>query len=167
MISKSEWLKDISDMHDKFEAKEWIDHMYLTKNYKLLDQFLAFRLDFIEEEFEETIAAFAQKDHKEVADGLIDLIVVAIGTLDLFDMNADAIWAKVYKANITKSKGINTSRPNPFGLPDMVKPEGWKAPKITDADCGMLPEIFKNLITTPDQYRSKKIKTKEGDFFSE
>ena len=82
-------------------------------------------------------------------------------------MNADAIWSKVYKANITKSKGINTSRPNPFGLPDMVKPEGWKAPKITDADCGMLPEIFKNLITTPDQYKSKKIKTKEGDFFSE
>ena len=36
MISKSEWLKDISDMHDKFEAKEWIDHMLLRKSSKKL-----------------------------------------------------------------------------------------------------------------------------------
>ena len=78
-------------MHYKFGATEWVDNMHRSKNYKLLKDFLAFRLDFLEEEFEETQAAFFKNDSKEVVDGLIDLIVIAIGTLDLFkcDGNPD------------------------------------------------------------------------------
>ena len=84
MTLKSEWLSDINDMHYKFGATEWVDAMHNSKNYKVLKDFLAFRLDFLEEEFEETQAAFFKNDSKEVVDGLIDLIVIAIGTLDLF-----------------------------------------------------------------------------------
>ena len=38
----------------------------------------------------------------------------------------------------------NKSRKNPFGLPDMVKPEGWKGPEITKYDCGILSDIFES-----------------------
>ena len=142
MTLKSEWLSDINDMHYKFGATEWVEDMYRSKNYKILNDFLAFRLDFLEEEFEETQAAFLNKDHKEVVDGLIDLIVIAIGTLDLFKCNADVAWDKIHHSNMAKEPGANKSRKNPFGLPDMVKPEGWKGPEITKYDCGILSDIF-------------------------
>ena len=144
MTLKSEWLSDINDMHYKFGATEWVEDMYRSKNYKILNDFLAFRLDFLEEEFEETQAAFLNKDHKEVVDGLIDLIVIAIGTLDLFKCNADVAWDKIHHSNMAKEPGANKSRKNPFGLPDMVKPEGWKGPNITEEDCGILSDIFES-----------------------
>ena len=34
----------------------------------------------------------------------------------------------VFDANMTKSPGVKPGRPNPFGLPDLLKPEGWTAP---------------------------------------
>ena len=144
MTLKSEWLSDINDMHYKFGATEWVDTLHRSKNYKLLKDFLAFRLDFLEEEFEETQAAFFKNDSKEVVDGLIDLIVIAIGTLDLFKCDADVAWDKIHHSNMAKEPGANKSRKNPFGLPDMVKPKGWKSPNITKEDCGMLFDIFES-----------------------
>ena len=142
MTLKSEWLSDINDMHYKFGATEWVEDMHRSKNYKLLKDFLAFRLDFLEEEFEETQAAFFKNDSKEVVDGLIDLIVIAIGTLDLFKCDADVVWDKIHHSNMAKEPGANKSRKNPFGLPDMVKPEGWVGPNITKENCGILPDIL-------------------------
>ena len=142
MTLKSEWLSDINDMHYKFGATEWVENMHHSKNYKLLKDFLAFRLDFLEEEFEETQAAFFKNDSKEVVDGLIDLIVIAIGTLDLFKCDADEVWDKIHNSNMLKEPGANKSRQNPFGLPDMVKPEGWLGPRITEKNCGILPDIL-------------------------
>ena len=62
------------------------------------------------------------------ADGLIDLCVVAIGTLDLFGIDAHKAWQEVHSANMSKEVGVKESRPNPLGLPDLIKPEGWTAP---------------------------------------
>ena len=70
-------------------------------------------------------------DSEEVVDALIDLCVVAIGTLDLFEVNAYEAWNQVLAANLNKKVGVKESRPNPFGLPDLVKPEGWTAPDHT------------------------------------
>jgi len=142
MTLKSEWLSDINDMHYKFGATEWVDDMHRSKNYKVLKDFLAFRLDFLEEEYEETLAAFMKGNSKEVVDGLIDLIVIAIGTLDLFKCDADEVWDKIHNSNMLKEPGANKSRKNPFGLPDMVKPEGWLGPRITEKNCGILPDIL-------------------------
>ena len=71
-------------------------------------------------------------DSEEVVDGLIDLCVFAIGTLDVFGVDANKAWDAVYKANISKEPGIKPGRPNPFGLPDLLKPEDWQAPSHED-----------------------------------
>ena len=131
----TDWYDDIRIMHRKFGAKQWVTRQFEARNFKLLNDFLAFRLDFLEEEFEET---------QEVVDGLIDLIVIAIGTLELFNCDADRVWREIYKSNMAKEPGANKSRKNPFGLPDMVKPEGWKEPEILKYDCGTLPDIFES-----------------------
>ena len=80
----------------------------------------------------EPFVAFTNRDAEEIVDGLIDLCVVAIGTLDAFGVDANKAWNEVLKANLSKEVGIKPERPNPLGLPDLVKPEGWQAPNHED-----------------------------------
>ena len=67
-----------------------------------------------------------------MVDGIIDLCVFAIGTLDVFGVDANEAWDRVYKANMSKSPGVKPGRPNPFGLPDLLKPSGWQGPNHED-----------------------------------
>ena len=124
------WAKDIEEMQYKFKTKRWIfDNQ---NNREALDKYLEFRLQFLNEELQETETAFANRDAEEIVDGLIDLCVVAIGTLDAFGVDADKAWNQVLKANLSKEVGIKPERPNPLGLPDLIKPEGWQAPNHED-----------------------------------
>lgn len=122
----SNWVKDIYDMHAKYGVHDAIKNFDKDK----LRQFLEFRLSFLDEELNETKAAARSEtvDAEEVVDGLIDLCVVAIGTLDAFGVNAYSAWEAVHSANMNKEVGVKESRPNPLGLPDLVKPVGWQAP---------------------------------------
>ena len=91
-------------------------------------KYLEFRINFLREELDETQKAFAESDPEEIVDGLIDLCVVAIGTLDAYGINPYTAWDQVLKANMNKEVGVKPERPNPLGLPDLIKPEGWEAP---------------------------------------
>jgi predicted HAD superfamily Cof-like phosphohydrolase len=125
-IIMSDWANDIAMMHHKFGVREWFAANKDDK--ELMDRYLEFRLSMCKEELDETISAYASKDPEEIVDGLIDLCVFAIGTLDVFGVDANLAWDRVYEANMTKSPGVKPGRPNPFGLPDLLKPEGWTAP---------------------------------------
>ena len=117
------WVKDIHGMQKKYETHKWV-----KINPEKLRDFLKFRINFLQEELDETRKAYVMKDNEEIVDGLIDLCVVAIGTLDAFDIDANKAWDAVLKANMKKEVGKKETRPNPLGLPDLVKPEGWEAP---------------------------------------
>jgi len=121
-----DWVKDIETMHARYNVKEKIKNL----SPEILREFLKFRINFLAEELNELDAAVKSDpiDAEETVDALIDLCVVAIGTLDLFDIDAHKAWQEVYKANMNKEVGVKASRPNPYGLPDLVKPEGWQAP---------------------------------------
>jgi len=126
-IKMSDWANDIMMMHHKFGVRDWFEKNKDDK--ELMAKYLSFRLKMCMEEMNETIdAALFDKDPEEVVDGLIDLCVFAIGTLDVFGVDANAAWDKVYEANMAKSPGVKPGRPNPFGLPDLLKPAGWTAP---------------------------------------
>jgi predicted HAD superfamily Cof-like phosphohydrolase len=131
------WVKDIYDMHAKYGVHEVVQ----TFDVEKLRQFLQFRLSFLEEELNETQAAASALDAEEVVDGLIDLCVVAIGTLDAFGVNAYSAWKTVYDANMNKEVGIKEGRPNPLGLPDLVKPVGWTPPSHA-GNHGLLKKCF-------------------------
>ena len=122
----SDWANDIMMMHHKFGVREWFEKN--KDNEDLMATYLRFRLDMCKEELDETFDAIRDEDPEEVVDGLIDLCVFAIGTLDVFGVDANEAWDRVYKANMDKSPGVKPGRPNPFGLPDLIKPEGWTAP---------------------------------------
>jgi predicted HAD superfamily Cof-like phosphohydrolase len=146
-------VKDISEMHQKFGVNDWFEK---NKHDKvLMKEFLRFRINMCLEELLETATAanlvlhtdiqeglvFKESqnndlciDSEEVVDGLIDLSVFAIGTLDVFNADANKAWDAVYDANMVKESGVKPGRPNKWGLPDMIKPKmethgyDWVAP---------------------------------------
>ena len=117
------WVEDIHQMQTKYKTREWVEN-----NPEKLKEFLKFRVAFLQEELDETREAYMIGDAEEVVDGLIDLCVVAIGTLDAFGVDPYKAWDEVLKANMQKEVGKKSTRPNPLGVPDLVKPNDWKAP---------------------------------------
>ena len=55
----SNWVQDIADMQDKFGIQEWMED---PANRDKLFEFLRFRIDFLEEEYKETIHAWTRKN---------------------------------------------------------------------------------------------------------
>lgn len=127
------WWMDNYEMHDKFGFHEAVGKMDGT----MLRKMLKFRLDFLQEELNEAKNA---KSAEDIVDAMIDLCVVAIGTLDAFDVDAQEAWSRVHTANMAKERGIKPERPNPLGLPDLIKPKGWVAPSHED-NHGVLDKI--------------------------
>lgn len=130
----SAWVRDIAEMHKKFGVNPVVREFDKEK----LQAFLDFRIRFLEEELDEMKAAESADD---VVDALIDLCVVAIGTLDAFEVKSDVSWDRVHAANMAKNPGVKPSRPNPLGLPDLIKPSGWQGPTHVD-NVGLLGKLF-------------------------
>lgn len=131
------WPLDVSAMHVKFghsDAVEKFDPGTLAELY-------TFRLRFLNEELVELQSA---KGPEDVVDALIDLCVVAIGTLDLFQVDAQEAWRRVTEKNMQKESGRNSKRPGSAALPDLIKPPGWEPPDHTD-NVGKLREVFDHL----------------------
>lgn len=128
------WVMDIEIMHTKYGVNEKVSEFDANK----LAAFLKFRINFLKEELAELQAA---KSGDDAVDALIDLCVVAIGTLDSMGVDAYKAWEAVLTANLAKEVGIKATRPNPLGLPDLIKPEGWKSPSHAD-NIGLFAKIF-------------------------
>jgi predicted HAD superfamily Cof-like phosphohydrolase len=128
------WVKDIAQMHEKYGVNEKVNEF---DNEKLIE-FARFRIKFLEEEMNELKTA---KTAEDVVDALVDLCVVAIGTLDSFGVDANKAWNRVHNANMKKEVGVKESRPNPLGLPDLIKPKGWRAPSHKN-NVGKFEKLF-------------------------
>lgn len=124
-------IEDIKEMIKKYGFdQEEFDHNKLE-----------FRiLGLLAEEFDETLEALADSNSEELVDGLIDLIVIAIGTLELAGVDTQIAWDEVMNANMTKERGIKPTRPNSNGF-DLIKLPDWVAPSHL-SNLGFLPKIF-------------------------
>lgn len=145
----SKFVQDLADMHTKFG----VNPVIRTLDSEKLKTFLKFRLDFLQEELDEARAAlelspeeWAAKSKNEskpaaVVDAMIDLVVVAVGTLDAFEVDTDEAWNRVHTKNMQKEPGIKPERPNPLGFPDLIKPAGW-TPPVHEDNVGLLTKVF-------------------------
>ncbi len=132
-------------MHEKFGVHEAVDKLDAEKLLK----FTEFRINFLQEELNEAKLALSvlqgdgpngstfTDEHviaagEGIVDALVDLCVVAIGTLNALAIDAYEAWDRVHEANMAKEVGIKPSRPNPLSLPDLVKPVGWVGPTHKD-----------------------------------
>lgn len=128
------FINDIEEMHIKYKVEAAVRNMDLIQLKKYLD----FRIEFLQEELTELRDA---KSADDVVDALIDLTVVALGTLEAFKINTREAWDEVLNANMKKEVGIKLSRPNPLGLPDLIKPVGWVSPSHSN-NIGYLGILF-------------------------
>ena len=134
MNMSNDWVADIEKMHEKYGTNPAVYAM----DDETLKKFLEFRVKFLQEELNELKDA---KSSEDVVDALIDLCVVAIGTLDAFNVDSYRAWNEVLAANLNKEVGVKASRPNPLGLPDLIKPEGWVGPDHSN-NYGLLDKVF-------------------------
>lgn len=130
---------DMHMMHSHYGVHEAVANL----SPEHLNEFLSFRFRFLQEEVNEGMKAILERNPEEVCDALIDLVVIAVGTLDLFNVNFDQAWKEVLKANMNKRVGVKASRPNPWGLPDLVKPTDFKNPDHSN-NVGLIGKIFEN-----------------------
>lgn len=107
---------------------------------------LAFRLDLLAEEMGELEDAHTTANAGEFVDALIDITVIALGTLQLCDIDIDRAWQAVHAANMTKSRGAKPGRHSDGW--DLTKPVDWQAP-CHDDNVGILPSLF-------DQHKLEK-----------
>ena len=73
--------------------------------------------------------------------GSLTLLVIAAGTLDIVGVDTQRAWNTVNNANMAKQVGVKPGRPNPLGLPDLIKPSGWRPPEHSN-NMGDLPAIL-------------------------
>ncbi len=118
---------DLAAFHDRFRMPHQAFPTILE------DALMDFRLKFLIEELEEIKEGVAEDNLTKIADGLVDLVYVAIGTAELMGLPWDVLWMAVQQANMQKvrSEGDghgDTGRDWQF---DVVKPDGWKPPDVT------------------------------------
>ena len=133
-------ISDIAEMQTHYGFHEWVERNKHDKD--IMEKFLKFRMQFLTEEYLETMTAYHSNDPEEVVDGLVDIVVIALGTLNLFGVDSQKAWDKVHSANMSKEVGVKESRPNEFGLPDLIKnPDTWVAPDHSD-NHGLLKSVL-------------------------
>jgi len=146
------FLNDVLTFHRKFGLTGGSSSVIRN----LTSDEIRYRLKFLYEELGETRKAFGVRepsqsreamishfnnvyidaskyDELEVIDGLLDLVWVAFGTLDLMEISEDQIrshWEEISRANLSKerSTGADDPRSKRKNSLDIVKPEGWKGP---------------------------------------
>ena len=98
---------------------------------QFLDQeTMDFRINFLIEELEEIKLGYKNKDIAEVADGLIDLTVVAMGTAYLMGLPWNWMWDEVLRANLAKERVTHAGESKRGSSLDLKKPECWRPPDI-------------------------------------
>lgn len=126
----SNWVADIIELYQQYGFHE----------HHLDGDLLRFRQNHLEEEMDELDKAIINKNPEAVVDAIIDLCVVAIGTLDLAGVDISKAWDEVLRSNSTKIKGMKPERPGSRGV-DVVKPDGWIPPNHKDNTGKLGPAI--------------------------
>ena len=94
------------------------------------DKITNLRLDLIKEELGELIVAINNKDLKEVADALTDILYVTYGAGHAFGINLDSCFKEVQNSNMSKlgkdGKPIYNDRGKVMKGPNYFKPDFTK-----------------------------------------
>ena len=110
------------------------------------DERVELRRKLLVEEADELLRALDERDLVEVADGLADLIYIAVGTALELGINMAAVWGEVHRSNMAKfpvcraCRGAGCEACSGRGHivhrredGKVLKPEGWTPPLIDSA----------------------------------
>ena len=129
----------------------------LPKMHEL--ELMLFRQKLLEEETAESLHAISSNDIVELADSLVDTVVVAMGTAALCGFDWDLLWSEVYRSNMEKVRGDAQEAKRGHNF-DLIKPVGWTAPQLKT----ILDNQQVGLNTKPIKafYEAEKIQKQKG-----
>ena len=94
-----------------------------------LDEIMKLRKERMIEELQEFFDAHDAGDHVEMADALVDLVYVVMGTAHVLGYPWEAIWQEVHAANMRKIRAPKDGAGSRYGNGyDVIKPPGWVGP---------------------------------------
>lgn len=112
------WQEDIETFHvacgHHIGVKPWIPPIPVQE----------LRYSLIYEEMRETLKAIREDDLVGIADGIVDSIVVLLGTAVSYGITLQPIWDEVHRTNMAKVGGGKNREGK------SLKPEGWEPPGI-------------------------------------
>lgn len=118
--------QDVIDFHNKmgiFSPEKPVD----------LDlEIVQFRVRRTHEEIQEYLNAYADIDLAGQLDALVDLVYIALGTAVFHGFNFDEAWRRVHEANMQKRRAVTADESKHGTTLDVVKPQGWLAPDLSD-----------------------------------
>lgn len=121
-------LQDVIDFHNKFG----INPTYFADHTMPVD-LREFRIKFMQEELDEYKEAVENGDMEKAMDALIDLEYVLLGTAYMHQFKHNEGWDRVHSANMKKVRARRDGSDSVRGSAwDVVKPEGWVAPDLSD-----------------------------------
>lgn len=124
--NRNKLMNDIQDFHWKFKLPSSPQPRQLP-----LDM-ASFRIAFMEEELAEYIQAYNDCDLEGQFDALIDLVYVVLGTAHMQGLPFNEGWDRVHEANMKKMRAADASDSKRRSTYDVIKPEGWVAPDLSD-----------------------------------
>lgn len=154
---KKSYFEDVAEFHQQFflplsaEAfpPSTVNSRFRTPQIPSAAE-VDFRGAFMLEEIREFFVGYGEKDLAKMADALVDLVWVALGTAHYMGVPFDALWDEVKRANMEKrpwKEGDPLKPRNALGL-EIVKPEGWKPPDIA----GVITEFRRVFGFKPDDF---------------
>jgi predicted HAD superfamily Cof-like phosphohydrolase len=128
--------RDVGTFHKRFGLRA---HEYGPG--EMTDELLQFRLKFLKEELQEFEDASVIGDHAGMADALIDLVYVAMGTAHFFGYPWPELWDDVQSANMAKQRAQSSTESARGTAWDVIKPPGWVPPRTAEilAQYGFTP----------------------------
>jgi predicted HAD superfamily Cof-like phosphohydrolase len=114
--------QDVVDFHKKFGVPHAVRPSFLdAKTHE-------FRVKFMQEELTEFCEAAMSDNMEDMADALVDLVYVALGTAHMMGLPWDKLWDEVQRANMSKQRAATAGDSKRGTSLDVIKPPGWTAP---------------------------------------
>ena len=115
---------DVIDFHNKYGL------VYTGKVRPLDKSTQAYRIHFLEEELNEFIQSANLDDTVGMADALIDIVYVAMGTAYMMGLPWQKLWNEVQRTNMNKIRATDANQSKRKNSLDVVKPQGWVGPDL-------------------------------------
>lgn len=121
---------DVGEFHHRFGLDNVTYGGPYIQPREIPQDLIDFRLKFLREELNEIERGYAEGDLAKVADGLVDLVYVALGTAHLHYFPWEQLWNEVQRANMTKERCLREEDSTRGSRYDVIKPPGWTPPDI-------------------------------------
>jgi len=119
---------DVGKFHTKFGLDN--ANTRVGPRGELPRELIDFRLRFLKEELEELTIAYATNDQEGIADALVDLVYVALGTAHLHGFPWEMLFYEVHSANMKKERATRAEDSSRGSTHDVIKPFGWTKPDV-------------------------------------